>query len=141
MAWTWQFEKADGSRTEPPLEPEEFTTQSDAESWVGEFWRVLRDGGVDQVVLFEDGTKVYGPMSLHPAEPEHEPAGAPPRREPGGTAATGADDPDPDPDPEPEPGVADDGPRGGVGVDGLEGFGGVTADPGAVSGPRIIDGA
>ncbi|GAT81045.1 hypothetical protein STXM2123_1746 [Streptomyces sp. F-3] len=47
------------------MQPEEFTTQSDAESWIGEHWRELRDGGADQVRLFEDGTEVYGPMSLH----------------------------------------------------------------------------
>jgi hypothetical protein len=45
-----------------------FPSQSDAESWIGEEWRSLLDAGVDQVVLVEDGTIVYGPMSLHPAE-------------------------------------------------------------------------
>ena len=66
MAWTWRFEKADGSETAPAVEPEEFTTQGDAESWVGEEWKDLLDGGVDQVRLFEDGTEIYtGPMSLH----------------------------------------------------------------------------
>ncbi|MFF2810484.1 hypothetical protein ACFVT2_25600 [Streptomyces sp. NPDC058000] len=69
MAWTWRFEKADGSEAVPTVEPEEFTTQGDAESWVGEQWRDLRDGGVDQVRLFEDSTEIYaGPMSLHADE-------------------------------------------------------------------------
>ncbi|MEV5243552.1 hypothetical protein AB0K89_31235 [Streptomyces cinnamoneus] len=68
MAWTWRFEKADGTETVPPVEPEEFTTQGDAESWIGEEWRALLDGGVDQVRLFEDDTEIYGsPMSLHEA--------------------------------------------------------------------------
>lgn len=48
--------------------PDEFTTQGDAESWVGEVWKELADGGADQVTLFEDATKIYGPMSLHPKE-------------------------------------------------------------------------
>ncbi|GAA1015586.1 MULTISPECIES: hypothetical protein [Streptomyces] len=64
-AWTWRFETADGTEVRPAVQPEEFTTQSDAESWIGEHWRELRDGGADQVRLFEDGTEVYGPMSLH----------------------------------------------------------------------------
>ncbi|AZS71418.1 hypothetical protein DDE74_11070 [Streptomyces lydicus] len=66
MAWTWRFEKADGSETALAVQPEEFTTQGDAESWIGEEWKALLDGGVDQVRLFEDGTEIYaGPMSLH----------------------------------------------------------------------------
>lgn len=68
-AWTWRFEKSDGSETEPSVQPEEFTTQGDAESWIGEQWKDLAEGGVDQVTLFEDGNKVYGPMSLHAEEP------------------------------------------------------------------------
>ena len=35
---------------------------------VGERWRSLLEAGVDQVTLLEDGTVVYGPMSLHPAQ-------------------------------------------------------------------------
>lgn len=65
MAWTWRFEKADGTATEPAVPPEEFATQGDAETWLGEVWRELRDGGTDQVTLCEDGATVYGPMSLH----------------------------------------------------------------------------
>lgn len=65
MGWTWRFETADGTVTEPAVEPEEFATQGDAETWLGEVWRALRDGGVDQVTLLEDGRTVYGPMSLH----------------------------------------------------------------------------
>lgn len=65
MAWTWRFENSEGDEVSPTVEPEEFTTQGDAESWVGEVWQELREGGVDQLVLFEDGKQVYGPMSLH----------------------------------------------------------------------------
>ncbi|REK85301.1 hypothetical protein DY245_38675 [Streptomyces inhibens] len=68
MAWTWRFEKTDGTETAPAVEPEEFTTQGDAESWIGEEWKALLDGGVDQVRLFEDGQEIYSaPMSLHAA--------------------------------------------------------------------------
>ncbi|MGR8011000.1 hypothetical protein [Streptomyces hypolithicus] len=66
MAWTWRFETADGTEVQPAVVPEEFTTQGDAESWIGEIWKDLADGGADQVVLFDDGTKIYGPMNLHP---------------------------------------------------------------------------
>ncbi|MFI2614037.1 hypothetical protein [Streptomyces sp. NPDC018584] len=65
-AWTWRFEKADGTEVQPALTPEEFTTQGDAESWIGEYWKELAEGGADRVSLFEDATKIYGPMSLHP---------------------------------------------------------------------------
>ncbi|MFB7917565.1 hypothetical protein [Streptomyces sp. NPDC056061] len=64
MAWTWRFEKSDGTETEPALPVEGFTTQGDAESWIGEFWQELLDGGAEQATLFEDTTKIYGPMSL-----------------------------------------------------------------------------
>ncbi|MBU7599480.1 hypothetical protein JGS22_018105 [Streptomyces sp. P38-E01] len=68
MAWTWRFEKSDGTEAQPAVEPEEFTTQGDAESWIGEVWRELLEGGVDQVRLSEDGKEIYGPMSLHEAK-------------------------------------------------------------------------
>ncbi len=45
-----------------------FPTQADAEAWVGESWRDLLESGVEQVRLVEDGTEVYGPMSLRPAQ-------------------------------------------------------------------------
>ncbi|WKX69901.1 hypothetical protein [Streptomyces sp. XD-27] len=65
MAWTWRFETSDGTETEPAVQPEEFSTQGDAESWIGQVWKELLDGGTDQVRLFEDGKEVYGPMSLN----------------------------------------------------------------------------
>ncbi|MGV9243894.1 hypothetical protein [Streptomyces sp. NPDC003710] len=67
-AWTWRFEKADGAEVQPAVTPEEFTTQGDAESWIGEHWRELLDGGADRVWLYEDSTEIYGPMSLHADE-------------------------------------------------------------------------
>lgn len=67
-AWTWRFEKADGTAATPAVEPEDFTTQGDAESWIGEVWKELLEGGVEQVTLLEDGAEIYGPMSLEAAE-------------------------------------------------------------------------
>ncbi|WP_328303423.1 hypothetical protein OG389_00980 [Streptomyces sp. NBC_00435] len=66
MVWMWRFETADGAETAPAVEPEEFTTQGDAEGWIGEVWRELLDGGADRVILFEDGTEIYK-MSLSAA--------------------------------------------------------------------------
>ena len=43
-----------------------FSSQSDAESWLGEVWRSLVDAGAIQVTLVEDAREVYGPMSLLP---------------------------------------------------------------------------
>ncbi|WP_377271978.1 hypothetical protein [Peterkaempfera sp. SMS 1(5)a] len=64
MAWTWRYEKTDGSVVAPAEGQEEFPTQGDAESWIGESWQQLLEGGVDQAALLDDGTAVYT-MSLH----------------------------------------------------------------------------
>ena len=67
MTWTWRFETRAGGELVPAgISIEGFPTQSDAESWLGEDWRLLLEAGVDQVFLLEDGVQVYGPMSLHP---------------------------------------------------------------------------
>jgi hypothetical protein len=69
MPWSWRYETTEGAEVslgDGP--PPEFPTQADAESWLGEIWRMLLEHGVDAVTLLEDGTKVYGPMSLHPAD-------------------------------------------------------------------------
>ena len=69
MTWTWQFEKADGTLAGSRSLPKEtFGSQGDAETWLGEHWRTLLDAGVDQVSLFDDDRREYGPMSLHPEE-------------------------------------------------------------------------
>jgi hypothetical protein len=66
-AWTWRYEDAEGRAVAGPPS-QQFPSQSDAESWLGEEWRELLDAGVDTVFLLEDGQAVYGPMSLRPAE-------------------------------------------------------------------------
>jgi hypothetical protein len=63
MPWSWRLEKADGSPAGPGLPEETFTTQADAETWLGERWRELRAAGVEQVTLLEEDRVVY-PMSL-----------------------------------------------------------------------------
>ena len=69
MSFSWRYESIDGSDVAAAGLPQErFPTQADAESWIGESWRELLDGGVDQVSLLEGDRVVYGPMSLHPAE-------------------------------------------------------------------------
>jgi hypothetical protein len=68
MAWSWQFEKEDGTvAASRGLPKETFSSQGDAESWLGENWRELLEGGVDQVTLVEEGRVEYGPMGLRPA--------------------------------------------------------------------------
>ena len=69
MSFVWRYEAADGSGAETSGLPEmTFSTQADAESWIGENWQRLLEGGVDQVSLLEGDRVVYGAMSLHPAE-------------------------------------------------------------------------
>jgi hypothetical protein len=67
MTWTWQFEKEDGTiLATRGLPKETFSSQGDAESWLGEQWRSLLEAGVEQVTLLDDGRAEYGPMSLRP---------------------------------------------------------------------------
>jgi hypothetical protein len=69
MTWTWQLETEDGTAIPArDLVKETFTSQGDAESWLGEFWPNLVKAGVGQVTLTEDDRVEYGPMSLRPAE-------------------------------------------------------------------------
>jgi len=65
--WRWDLWGSDGEPA-PGQDSPSFPTQSEAESWVGEQWPLLVDGGVDAVTLREGDTVVYGPMSLRPAE-------------------------------------------------------------------------
>ena len=66
--WHWRLENASGE--EVPIDGElagaTFSSQADAESWVGEFYADLAGLGVDTVTLLEADRVVYGPMSLHP---------------------------------------------------------------------------
>lgn len=67
--WWWRLEDRDANEVTITGEhaDQRFPSQSDAESWVGEWFDDLIGLGVDQVVLFEGERRVYGPMSLHPS--------------------------------------------------------------------------
>ncbi|MFJ9605598.1 hypothetical protein ACIRS1_04495 [Kitasatospora sp. NPDC101176] len=66
MVWTWRYEKADGTMVAPDGGQEEFAGQGDAETWIGESWKQLAEGGVDTAVLLDDDRVIYS-MSLHEA--------------------------------------------------------------------------
>lgn len=68
--WWWRREDAHGGPVTPAdgaADQPRFTSQSDAETWIGEVWRDLLEDGVEQVVLIEGDREVYGPMGLRPA--------------------------------------------------------------------------
>jgi len=52
MPWSWRYENVDGQPVSGPGET--FSSQADAESWIGQEWRALAEAGVAQVVLTED---------------------------------------------------------------------------------------
>ena len=71
MSWHWRLEDASGTAVDPSavgVDVPETDNQGDAESWLGEHWRVLLSRGVATVTLFEGTQKVYGPMGLAPAD-------------------------------------------------------------------------
>jgi hypothetical protein len=63
MAWTWRYEDAAGQQVDGPGEA--FSSQSDAESWLGQHWRDLTSVGAVSVVLSEDDRVEYR-MELTP---------------------------------------------------------------------------
>ncbi len=64
MAWIWRYENAEGQPVD--LASESFTSQADAESWLGQTWRELVAGGAVVAILAEDDRVEYR-MSLLPA--------------------------------------------------------------------------
>jgi hypothetical protein len=64
MAWSWRYEGSDGQPVSGPAEA--FSSQADAESWIGQTWRELASAGVTSVSLVEDDRLEYR-MSLSPA--------------------------------------------------------------------------
>ena len=61
MTWTWRYEDGEGRPVDGPGEV--FSSQADAESWVGQTWRDLAAGGIATVTLLEDDRSEYR-MSL-----------------------------------------------------------------------------
>ncbi|HET7475823.1 MAG TPA: hypothetical protein VFJ97_07335 [Dermatophilaceae bacterium] len=67
--WTWTYQDPEGQpMTGERLVQAGFPSQGEAETWLGEQWRDLAEAGVDSVTLRMDGERVYGPMSLRPAQ-------------------------------------------------------------------------
>ncbi|MCG5212212.1 hypothetical protein [Streptosporangium sp. KLBMP 9127] len=67
MTWRWRYENANGGEvTDRPLPRELFSSQADAESWLGEHWAELLEAGVEQVTLLEEDRVEYTGMSLRP---------------------------------------------------------------------------
>lgn len=70
MSWSWEFVKTDGS-VHPTLPvafaaDNEFHSQADAESWIGQVYEDLLDIDVEAVKLKnDDGAEVYQ-MDLNP---------------------------------------------------------------------------
>ncbi len=62
--WTWRTETTGGAAVDSAVADRTFSSQSDAESWLGESWPELADDGVEQVYLVRDDDVVYGPMGL-----------------------------------------------------------------------------
>ena len=52
--WEWRLDGADGERLERPVSPV-FTSQFDAEQWLGEHWRGLAAQGVGRATLLHKG--------------------------------------------------------------------------------------
>ena len=64
MTWTWRCEDAGGTAVTGTEEA--FSSQSDAESWLGQHWRGLLASGAATATLLEDDRVEYR-MSLAPA--------------------------------------------------------------------------
>jgi hypothetical protein len=69
VTWSWRYQDSEGQGVAAPeaVPPETFASKGDAESWLGETWRDLLAGGVEQVVLVE-GDRVEYAMPLTPAD-------------------------------------------------------------------------
>jgi len=69
MSWHWQAAAQRGAGKIDTAElglDQQFPSQGDAESWLGEIYPDLMQAGVDSVTLYEEDRMVYGPMRLEP---------------------------------------------------------------------------
>lgn len=67
--WHWRADRSTGGRASAgrsAVGTERFPSQGEAESWLGETYPDLLEGGVRAVSLYEGDRLVYGPMSLEP---------------------------------------------------------------------------
>lgn len=58
MNWTWRYEAADGTVVDGP-DAGTFSSQSDAETWLGLNWQALAEAGATQVTLLNDDKAEY----------------------------------------------------------------------------------
>ncbi|MDM8086041.1 hypothetical protein QUV83_14800 [Cellulomonas cellasea] len=61
--WAWELDDVDGRALDRPISPV-FTTQFDAEQWIGEQWRTLAQQGVHSARLLHDGHQVTPTLVL-----------------------------------------------------------------------------
>lgn len=61
--WVWQMVDAGGTVLDEPLSPV-FTTQYDAEQWLGELWRDLAEEGVAEARILHDGVQAAPAVRL-----------------------------------------------------------------------------
>lgn len=61
--WEWRFDDAEGRAVDRPVSPV-FTTQYDAEQWIGEHWRALAAQGVRTATLLHEGAPATAPLAL-----------------------------------------------------------------------------
>jgi hypothetical protein len=61
--WEWTLERDDGQGLDASLSPV-FTTQYDAEQWLGEHWRGLAAAGAVRARLVNDGRQVTPAVEL-----------------------------------------------------------------------------
>lgn len=63
QAWVWHFTKTDGSAVDEPVSPA-FTTQFDAEKWLGSRWRSLVKGQIASAHLMNGGLQATPTLDL-----------------------------------------------------------------------------
>ncbi|MEG3616519.1 MULTISPECIES: hypothetical protein [Isoptericola] len=61
--WEWALDDDAGTPLAAALSPA-FTTQFDAEEWLGEHWRALASAGAAQARLLHDGTQATPTVEL-----------------------------------------------------------------------------
>ncbi|WP_029287854.1 hypothetical protein [Cellulomonas sp. HZM] len=61
--WEWRLDAADGTDVERPGSPV-FTSQYDAEQWIGEHWRSLAAAGVASATLLHEGEPAAPPLPI-----------------------------------------------------------------------------
>ncbi len=66
QAWVWQFEKSDRTAVAEPVSPA-FTTQFDAETWLGTHWRNLVLDQIASAKLMHGGVQAAPTLDLDDA--------------------------------------------------------------------------